>query len=140
VSASDEPTERGPWPEPAQGDDRVQPERRRPGADVDVEGPRWDEGARWDESAEVRGSKAVSVGVALLSVGYLMILPVLLAVGIYTFITVYAIVKAIDSGPDTADGAVVLIGVVGLVTFFVLLLGGGLWAIGRAADPKKRAR
>jgi hypothetical protein len=26
------------------------------------------------------------------------------------------------------------------VTFFVVLLGGGLWAIGRAADPKKRAR
>ena len=112
----------------------MRPERRRPGADVDLEGP------RWDEAAEVRGSKAVSVGVALLSVGYLMILPVLLAVGIYTFITVYAIVKAIDAGSDTADGAVVLIGVVGLVTFFAVVLGGGLWAIGRAADPKKRAR
>jgi len=76
----------------------------------------------------------------VLSVAYLMVLPVLLAVGIYTFITVYAIVKAIDSGPDTADATVVLLGVVGLVTFFVVLLGGGLWAIGRAADPKKRRR
>ena len=45
--------------------------------------------------------------------------------------------KAIDSGPDTADAAVVLIGIVGLVTFFVVLLGGGLWAIGRAADPEE---
>jgi hypothetical protein len=87
-----------------------------------------------------QGSKGVSLGVAVLSVGYLMILPVLLAVGIYTFITVYAIVKAIDSGPDTADATVVLLGIVGLVTFFVVLLGGGLWAIGRAADPAKRRR
>ena len=140
MSASNEPTDRGPWPDPTEGDDRAKPEQRRPGPDVDVQGARWEEGARWDEGAGVPGSKAVSVGVAVLSVGYLMILPVLLVVGIYTFITVYAIVKAIDSGPDSADGAVVLIGVVGLVTFFVVLLGGGLWAIGRAADPKKRAR
>jgi hypothetical protein len=75
-----------------------------------------------------------------MTVGYLVMLPVLLAIGIYTFITVYAIVKAIDSGPDTADGAVVVLGIVGLVTFFVVLLGGGVWAIGRAADPKKRPR
>jgi hypothetical protein len=31
-----------------------------------------------------------------------------------------------------------MIGVVGLVTLFVTLLGVGGWLIGRAADPKKR--
>ena len=118
--ASNDMSARGPWPEPEPEpislDPLAEPENRP------------------------QGSKAVSIGVAVLSVGYLILLPVLLAVGVYTFITIYAIVKAIDSGPDTADGAVVLIGIVGLVTFFVVLLGGGLWAIGRAADPQKRRR
>jgi hypothetical protein len=132
MSRSDEPTERGPWPEPGEGDQRLLPDPRR-GADVDVQDARWDEG-------DAQGSKGVSVGVAVMTVGYLVILPVLLAIGIYTFITVYAIVKAIDSGPDTADGAVVVLGIVGLVTFLVVLLGGGVWAVGRAADPKKRPR
>ena len=116
MSTSTDPNVRGPWPEP---DDPV---------------------AAWDERAEPQGSKGVSIAVAAMSVGYLLILPVLLVVGIYTFITVYAIVKAVDAGPDTADAGVVLIGTIGIVTFFVLLLGGGLWAIGRAADPKKRQR
>jgi hypothetical protein len=124
VSASNHTTAAGPWPEPepefASARDALDPLA--------------------EPESQPKGSKGVSVGVAVLSVGYLVSLPVLLAVGIYTFITVYAIVKAISSGPDTADAAVVLIGIVGLVTFFVLLLGGGLWAIGRTADPKKRGR
>lgn len=124
VSTSTDPNVRGPWPEP---DEPAHPV------------------AAWDErdgpqGSEPQGSKGVSIAVAALSVAYLLMLPVLLVVGIYTFITVYAIVKAVDAGPDTADAGVVLIGTVGLVTFFVLLLGGGLWAIGRAADPKKRQR
>ena len=96
--------------------------------------------AAWDERTDAQGSKGVSLAVAGLSVGYMLALPALLVIGIYTFITIYAIVKAVDSGPDTADAGVVLIGVVGLVTFFVVLLGVGLWAIGRTADPKKRSR
>jgi hypothetical protein len=121
VRTSSDTAATGPWPEP-------EPEHASaldPFAEPDT---------------QPSGSKGVSLGVAVLSVGYLMVLPVLLAVGIYTFITVYAIVKAIGSGPDAPDAAVVLIGIVGLVTFFVVLLGGGLWAIGRAADPEKRRR
>jgi hypothetical protein len=130
VSTSNESPDRGPWPEP----DTVV---GRASDHLDATDGR----ARdWDEPAEPQGSRGISIGVAVLSVGYLVALPVLLTVGIYTFITVYAIVKVIDSGPDTADAAVVLIGIVGLVTFFIVLLGGGLWAIGRAADPTKRRR
>ena len=66
-----------------------------------------------------------------------MVLPVLLVVGIYTFITVYAIVKAVSSGSDSADAGVILLGVVGLVTLFVVLLGVGGWLIGRAAEPEE---
>ena len=121
MSASNDTNAIGPWPEP-------DPEPIS-GLDTFAE-----------PATAPQGSKGVSLGVAVLSVAYLMILPVLLAVGIYSFITVYAIVKVIDSGPDTADATVVLLGIVGLVTFFVVVLGGGLWAIGRAADPAKRRR
>lgn len=76
--------------------------------------------------------------VAGLNLGVLLALPVLLVIGIYTFITVYAIVKTVSAGPDSADPATLLVGVVGVVTLLVVLLGIGGWAIGRAADPKKR--
>ena len=117
-------------------------------ADLDAAGDRVvdhlddidDHVAAWDERTETQGSRGVALAVAGLSVAFLLILPVLLVIAIYTFITVYAIVKAVDSGPDTADAGVVLIGIVGLVTLFVVLLGGGMWAIGRTADPKRRPR
>ncbi len=68
----------------------------------------------------------------------MLALPVLIVVGVYTFLTVYAVVKAVSGGSDSADAATVLIGVVALVTLFTTLLGVGGWAIGRTADPKKR--
>jgi hypothetical protein len=150
VSSSKDTTDSGPWPEPDEADARAEAERlgAQPAAvatDLDAAGDRVvdhldDHHAAWDERTDARGSKGVSLAVAGLSVGYLLALPALLVIGIYTFITIYAVVKAVDSGPDTADAGVVLIGVVGLVTFFVVLLGVGLWAIGRTADPKKRSR
>jgi hypothetical protein len=153
VSSSSRAAGSGPWPEPDEVDARAEAERLAARAaavatDLDAAGDRVvdhlddidDHVAAWDERTEPQGSRGVALAVAGLSVAYLLILPVLLAIAIYTFITVYAIVKAIDSGPDTADAGVVLIGIVGLVTLFVVLLGGGMWAIGRAADPKRRPR
>jgi hypothetical protein len=153
VSSSSGATGSGPWPEPDEVDARAEAERLAARAaavatDLDASGDRVvdhlddidDHVAAWDERTETQGSKGVALAVAGLSVAYLLILPVLLAIAIYTFITVYAIVKAVDSGPDTADAGVVLIGIVGLVTLFIVLLGGGMWAIGRAADPKRRPR
>ena len=75
---------------------------------------------------------------AVLNVGVLLTLPVLIVIGVYTLLTTYAVVKAVSAGSDAADPATVLIGVVGLVTFYTTLLGVGAWAIGRTADPKKR--
>jgi hypothetical protein len=153
VSSSSGATGSGPWPEPDEVDARAEAERLAAraaavAADLDASGDRVvdhlddidDHVAAWDERTETQGSKGVALAVAGLSVAYLLILPVLLAIAIYTFITVYAIVKAVDLGPDTADAGVVLIGIVGLVTLFIVLLGGGMWAIGRAADPKRRPR
>ena len=124
MSSSSGPTRSGPWPEPDQ-----------------IEA--WDEtehgGDRAsDEPTGGGGSKGVALVVAGLNLGVLLALPVLIVVGIYTLITVYAIVKAVSAGADTADPATVLIGVVGLVTLFTTLLGVSVWAIGRTADPKKR--
>jgi hypothetical protein len=153
VSSSSGATGSGPWPEPDEVDARAEAERLAARAaavatDLDAAGDRVvghlddidDHAEAWDERTETQGSRGVALAVAGLSVAYMLILPALLAIGIYTFITVYAIVKAVDSGPDTADAGVVFIGIVGLVTLFVVLLGGGLWAIGRAADPKRRPR
>lgn len=91
-----------------------------------------------DRPTGAGGSKGVALVVAGLNLGVMLALPVLIVVGIYTLITGYAIVKAVSAGADTADPATVLIGVVGLVTLFTTLLGLGVWAIGRTADPKKR--
>lgn len=153
MSSSNDATGSGPWPEPDEADARAEAERLEARAaavtaGLDAAGDRAvdhlddidDHVEAWDERTDPQGSRGVSLGVAGLSVAYLLILPVLLAIGIYTYITVYAIVKAVDAGPDSADAGVVLLGVVGLVTLFVALLGGGLWAIGRAADPKRRPK
>ena len=98
---------------------------------------RW---AAWDERTEAKGSKGVALAVAGLNLGGLLALPAMLVIGIYTFITVYAIVKAVGAGSDEANALVVLLGVVGLVTLFVTMLGVGAWLVGRSADPKKRRR
>jgi hypothetical protein len=145
--------DRGPWPEPDDTGDRLSAEAERVGADAAATAHELDAATDrvadqlddvddlvggWDARTDPKGSRGVALAVAGMNVVYLMILPVLLVVGIYTFITIYAIVKAVSDGSDAADAGVILLGVVGLVTFFVLLLGIGGWAIGRAADPKKR--
>jgi hypothetical protein len=119
----------GPWPEPD--------ETGRASSEAGGETPEWDPP---DERGEVAGSRGVALAIAGLNVLYLMFLPVLLVVGIYTYVTVYAIVKAVDGGSDSPDPATVLIGIVGLVTLFVVALGLGTWVIGRTADPRKRRR
>jgi hypothetical protein len=98
---------------------------------------RW---AAWDQRTEAKGSKGVALAVAGLNLGGLLALPAMLVIGIYTFITVYAIVKAVGAGSDEANALVVLLGVVGLVTLFVTMLGVGAWLVGRSADPKRRRR
>ena len=71
---------------------------------------------------------------------FAVLLSWLLIVGIYSFLTVYAVVKAVGSAPDQPNATVVLLGIVGLTTLFVTLLAVGVWLLGRTADPKKRRR
>jgi hypothetical protein len=94
-----------------------------------------------DEAVDTpAGSKGVSLAIAGVSVTFPVLLPWLLVIGIYVFLTIYALVKAIGSAPDEPDATVVVIGIVGLVTGLLLVFAAGVSLLGRAANPKKRRR
>lgn len=116
---------RGPWPD---RDDTID----RSGAPFDED---WAEPASVHEPA---GSKGVALAVAGMNFGFFLLLPAVLVVAIYTFLTVYALVKAVGSAPDAANPVVVLVGIVSLVGLFTVTLAVGTWLIGRTADPRKR--
>jgi hypothetical protein len=113
-----------PWPEEGPPDDARR--RDEPATDTPTDTP--------------AGSKGVALASAVASVGFWVLLPILFVVGLYTYVTVYAIVKALGSAPEGANPTVVILGVIGLTTLFLVLLAGGLALIGRAGDPKKRRR
>jgi hypothetical protein len=84
------------------------------------------------------GAKLLGIGVAGLSVIYLVVLPAVLVGLIYLFISIYAVVKI--SPPGHPNPAVVLVGVVLLVGLMTALLGVSIWLIGRMFDPQKAKR
>jgi uncharacterized membrane protein YeiB len=86
----------------------------------------------------VREHTVISLGIAGILVTFFVILPVLIVATVYSFLTVYAIVKAIGSAPDSASPLTVLLGVVMIVTLFTTLLGVGVALVGRLFDPKRR--
>jgi hypothetical protein len=87
---------------------------------------------------EPAGSTGVSLGVAGLTVTFFVLLPAFIAVSVYTFLTVYAIVKGVEGGSDQPDAITIMVGVVLLVTLFTLLVAVGMMLVGRTADPKRR--
>jgi hypothetical protein len=64
-------------------------------------------------------------------VSFFVILPVLLAFAIYTFLTAYAVVKAIGSAPDSASALSVEMGIVAIVGSFTTLIGITVFLVGR---------
>ena len=84
------------------------------------------------------GSKLIGVGVAVLTMVYMVVLPAVLVGLIYLFISVYAVVKI--SPPGHPDPTVVLVGVVLLVGLMTVLLAVSIWLVGRAFDPPKSER
>lgn len=87
----------------------------------------------------MREHTGISLGIAGILVTFFVILPVLIVVTVYSFLTVYAIVKAIGSAPDSASPLTVLLGVVLIVTLFMTVLGAGIALVGRSFDPKDRS-
>ncbi len=112
---------RSPWPD--------DPPAERPDAGTD----QWD--AELDRPA---GSRGVGITVALASFGFGVALPALVVVGVYSMLMVYAIVKVVGSAPDQPNGVAIALGIVGMVSLFVVVLGAAISLVGRAADPKRR--
>jgi hypothetical protein len=79
----------------------------------------------------MRGGTGISLGIAAALVSFFAILPVLVAVSVFTFLTIYAIVKAIGSAPDSASALSVLMGIVAIVGSFVTLIAVSVYLIGR---------
>ncbi|HEY6566868.1 MAG TPA: hypothetical protein VI341_05040 [Actinomycetota bacterium] len=137
--------ERSPWPEDQQPQDQqpqdLPPEGQQP-QDLPPEGQQpalpafadeWD-----DEPEEPAGSKGVAITVALGTFGFWVVLPVLVVVGVYSMLTVYAIVKAVGSAPEQPNALAIALGIVGLITLFVVIIAVAISLIGRTANPKRR--
>ncbi|MDP9329977.1 MAG: hypothetical protein M3P11_04965 [Actinomycetota bacterium] len=88
----------------------------------------------------MREHTGLSLGIAAAIVTFFVLLPALLVVTIYSFITVYAIVKAIGSAPTSPSATTVLLGVVLLVTTFSLVLASLVTLAGRSMNPRGRNR
>jgi hypothetical protein len=88
----------------------------------------------------IREHTGLSIGIAALVVAFFVIMPALIAVTVYTFLTAYAIVKAVGSAPKPASALTVLVGVAIIVATFASLLGGAIALVGRTMNPRKRAR
>ncbi len=61
----------------------------------------------------------------------------MLAIGVWTLVSVYAIVKWVGSAPEEPNPVVLIVGVVGLVTLCVVLISVGVGWAGRSLNPKK---
>jgi hypothetical protein len=79
---------------------------------------------------------ALAVGAA--AVAFFAILPVLIVVLVYLFVTVYAIAKAFGVGGTHPNPPTILVGVVAIIGTLVTLLGVGMAMLGRSMDAKKR--
>ena len=86
----------------------------------------------------LREHTGISLGIDGILVTFFAILPVLLVLSVYSFLTVYAIVKAIGSAPDSASALTVLLGVVAIVAMFISMVAAGIALVGRSLDAKDR--
>lgn len=108
---------------------------------MDIERPKDRRGSSHREDAEPgQGSGFLGVGIGMTNVFFYSLLPVLLIFGIWTLVSVYAIVKWAGSAPDELNPLVLVVGIAWLVMLLLLLFAVGVSLIGRGMNPKKRAR
>ena len=96
-------------------------------------------GARAADPGATDG-KGVGIAVGVTNVALYALLPVLIVVGVWTLISVYAIVKWIGSAPQEPNAAVIVLGVALMVSLYVVLFAVGVGLVGRSLSPKKRRR
>jgi len=85
-------------------------------------------------------SGGLGLGIGIANALLYTLLPMLLAIGIWTLVSVYAIVKWIGSAPDHANPVVIVVGVVLLVTLLVVLIAVAVGFVGRSLNPKRRKK
>lgn len=86
----------------------------------------------------MEGDKPVGVFLGGLVLAALVLLPALLVPLYYLFANVYALITGADFAADTANVAVLLIGLVVTVALLLVLLAGGVAFVGRSLSPKRR--
>jgi hypothetical protein len=88
----------------------------------------------------MREGTGTSTVIAGAIVAFGVFLGAILAITIYTAITVYAVVKWIGSASDTANPVAILLIVVLSTATFVTLLGLAINLAGRSMTPRRRRR
>jgi len=84
------------------------------------------------------GSRFMALGIAAALVAILVLLPFMIVVGFYSFANVQALITGSDLSAQTLNIPVFLIGLVGTVVVFILLLFGVVSLIGRSLSPRRR--
>jgi hypothetical protein len=86
----------------------------------------------------MREHTGTSFAIGIISAFGYTIWAAVLAILVWTSITIYAFVKWIGGAPDDPSATTLLVLVVALVTLFPVLLSLGIYAIGRSMRPPKR--
>jgi hypothetical protein len=86
----------------------------------------------------VREHWGIAGAVAVMTATFLIVLGSMVVVLGWIGLSIYALVKAIGSAPDSANPTVVVLLFVGLVTVFTVLLAVTIALVGRAMTPRKR--
>ena len=88
-------------------------------------------------STNDRGSNAIGLAVAGVIVAFFAVMPFVILVALYLFLTIYAIVRAI--GPGAGENTVtILVGFALITSTFATLLGVAIHLLGRSLTPKRR--
>lgn len=84
------------------------------------------------------GDKPIGLVVGGVVTGTLVLLPALAVPIYYLFANVYALITGADFASDTANVAVLLIGLVLTIALVLLAMAGAVAFLGRALSPKNR--
>jgi uncharacterized membrane protein YjgN (DUF898 family) len=87
----------------------------------------------------VGGDKPLGLVIAAIVVGVLVMLPMAVIAGFYSFASVYAIIAGSDFGSDTINAGAFLTGLVLTVAVGVIVMAVLVSLIGRSLSPKRRS-
>lgn len=82
------------------------------------------------------GSKGIGLAIAGMLVTLFTALPFVMVVMLYTFVTIYAIVRAIGPGGGE-DPIAIVVGFVAIASALAVSIAGTTYLLGRAITPRK---